>query len=84
MTQLAPKCSPTDLPAVVTMAPNGVMTHDDVPLPTALRTLEELGADVVGINCYRGPDTMLPLMRDVRKECKVTSAMNCCISPLPS
>ena len=47
------------------------MTHDDVPLPQALRMLEELGADVVGLNCFRGPDTMLPLMREIRKECKV-------------
>ena len=65
------------MPAVVTLAPNSAMTYDDVPLPTALRTLEELGADVVGINCFRGPDTMLPLMRDVRKECKVTSSTRC-------
>ena len=66
------------MPAVVTLTPNSAMTYDGVPLSTALRTLEELGADVVGINCFRGPDTMLPLMRDVRKECKVTSSM-CCL-----
>ena len=65
-----------DIPVVITMAPNSSMTHDDVPLPQALRMLEELGADVVGLNCFRGPDTMLPLMREIRKECKVRLCWN--------
>ena len=41
------------------------VTLDDVPIPEALRQLEELGADVVGLNCGRGPHTMLPLLRAV-------------------
>ena len=61
----------TDIPVVITLAPSSDVTYDDVPLPQALRMLEELGADVVGLNCFRGPDTMLPLMREIRKECKV-------------
>ena len=48
------------------------VTLDDVPIPEALRQLEELGADVVGLNCGRGPHTMLPLLREARKVCKVS------------
>ena len=47
------------------------VTSDDVPIPQALRQLEELGADVVGLNCARGPGSMLPLLRECRKVCKV-------------
>ena len=35
------------------------------------RELEELGADVVGLNCSYGPDTMLPFMQRVKDKCKV-------------
>ncbi|GFN84612.1 betaine--homocysteine s-methyltransferase 1-like [Plakobranchus ocellatus] len=59
------------MPAVVTLviySPD--RTTDDVPVPEALRRLEELGADCVGLNCGRGPDTMLPLLREARKVCK--------------
>ena len=48
------------------------MTLDDVPIPEALRQLEERGADGVGLNCGRGPQTMLPLLREARKVCKVS------------
>ena len=47
------------------------VTTDDIPIPEACRKLEEAGAAVVGINCARGPATMLPLIRDIRKVCKV-------------
>ncbi|KAK7497311.1 hypothetical protein BaRGS_00011355 [Batillaria attramentaria] len=59
------------IPAVVTLVayfPD--TTTDGVPIPQALRELEQLGADVVGLNCGRGPQTMLPLLKDVRKVCK--------------
>ncbi|XP_046363773.2 betaine--homocysteine S-methyltransferase 1-like [Haliotis rufescens] len=59
------------LPAVITMAayvPD--RTTDDVPFPQALRRLEEEGAAVVGLNCGRGPATMLPLLRQIRQSCK--------------
>lgn len=59
------------MPAVITMviySPD--RTTDDVPVPEALRRLEELGADCVGLNCGRGPDTMMPLLREARKVCK--------------
>ena len=62
------------LPSVITMAPSGFNTCNDAKHLTfaqALRQLEEAGADVVGLNCFRGPDTMLPIIKEVRKECKV-------------
>ncbi|KAL8584382.1 hypothetical protein ACOMHN_032002 [Nucella lapillus] len=59
------------LPAVVTLAPQASdKTYDEVPIADACRQLEEAGADVVGLNCHRGPETMLPLMEDVRRACK--------------
>jgi betaine-homocysteine S-methyltransferase len=39
--------------------------------------LEELGADVVGLNCFRGPTTMLPYIREIRKKLK------CHVAALP-
>lgn len=59
------------LPAVVTITayiPD--TTLDDVPIPEACRRLEEAGATVVGINCSRGPNTMIPLIREIRKVCE--------------
>jgi betaine-homocysteine S-methyltransferase len=32
-----------------------------------LKELEQRGADVVGMNCFRGPDTMMPYLREARK-----------------
>lgn len=48
------------------------MTTDDVPFPEACRRLEEAGAAVVGVNCGRGPRTMLPLVKEIKKVCKVS------------
>ncbi|XP_060082014.1 betaine--homocysteine S-methyltransferase 1-like isoform X1 [Ylistrum balloti] len=59
------------LPAVITIVCyNPDMTLDDVPIAEACRRLEEAGADVVGLNCGRGPKTMLPLIKEIRKTCK--------------
>lgn len=58
-------------PAVITIAAYAPdHTLDGVPVPEACRRLEEAGAAVVGINCARGPSTMMPLLREVRKACK--------------
>ena len=60
------------MPAVVTLALySPELTTDDVPAVTALKLLEDAGADVVGLNCARGPNTMLPTLREARKVCKV-------------
>jgi betaine-homocysteine S-methyltransferase len=42
-------------------------TADGVALEEAFVQLEELGADIVGINCFRDPDRMLPLAARMRK-----------------
>ena len=47
-------------------------TSDGVYVPEALRQLQEMGADVVGINCGRGPVSFIPLLREVRKVVKVS------------
>ena len=47
------------------------ITTDDIPFPEACKRLEDEGAAVVGINCARGPDVMMPLIREVRKVFKV-------------
>ncbi|XP_060082033.1 betaine--homocysteine S-methyltransferase 1-like [Ylistrum balloti] len=59
------------LPAVITLTcyvPN--KTFDGLPIVEACRKLEEAGAAVVGLNCGRGPRTMLPTIREIRKVCK--------------
>ncbi|ELT90020.1 hypothetical protein CAPTEDRAFT_206391 [Capitella teleta] len=58
-------------PAVITLSasPSG-MTFDEVPLAEACARLEQLGAVVVGLNCIRGPATMLPLIKEVREACR--------------
>lgn len=38
------------------------------------RRLEAAGAEVVGLNCHRGPDTMLPVLKKIRKAVKCTVA----------
>jgi betaine-homocysteine S-methyltransferase len=56
------------LPSVVTFAAfEHARTTDDVPIVEACRRLEASGADVVGLNCTRGPQTMLPLLREIRE-----------------
>jgi len=56
-----------DIPAVITMSiPQTGKTRDDVEVEQAMRKLSDGGAAVVGINCARGPATMLPLLRRIR------------------
>ena len=68
----------TNLPAVVTLAihRNGV-TLDDVAPEDACKRLEDAGADVVGLNCARGPDTLLPLLGPI------CQAVACPVAALP-
>jgi betaine-homocysteine S-methyltransferase len=57
------------LPAMVTLAttrPEG--TWDGYDYVQACRILAEHGADVVGLNCDRGPATMLPIVRSIRDQ----------------
>jgi betaine-homocysteine S-methyltransferase len=66
------------LPAVVTLAIHSEgMTFDGLTPAEACRRLEAAGADVVGLNCLRGPQTTLPLLREIRK------AVSCHVAALP-
>jgi betaine-homocysteine S-methyltransferase len=54
------------LPAVITLAPGREpVTRDGWPLTDTGRRLADAGADVVGLNCARGPATMLPLLEEL-------------------
>ncbi len=44
---------------------------DGVTIVETMKQLKAAGADVVGLNCGRGPGTMLPILEDIVKECKV-------------
>jgi len=54
--------------SVVTLAVHLGGMRDDYTLPEACQRLRDAGADVVGLNCIRGPNTMLPLLEEIRKE----------------
>jgi betaine-homocysteine S-methyltransferase len=59
------------LPAVVTLAVHREdVTRDGWTVGDACRRIEDAGADVVGLNCIRGPWTMLPLLKQVRAAVK--------------
>jgi betaine-homocysteine S-methyltransferase len=56
------------LPAVVTLCPHRAPeTREGVAFGEACKRLEAAGADVVGLNCGRGPATMLPVLEEVRE-----------------
>jgi betaine-homocysteine S-methyltransferase len=60
----------TGLPAVITLAVHrSPETREGWTPEDACRRIEDAGADVVGLNCIRGPRTMLPLVERVRAAC---------------
>jgi methionine synthase I (cobalamin-dependent) len=60
------------LPAVVTLtAHKDPDMREGVSPAEACKRLEAAGADVVGLNCSRGPRTMLPLLEQVREAVSV-------------
>jgi betaine-homocysteine S-methyltransferase len=66
------------LPAVVTFAVHRDGGLRDVASsPDACRQAEQAGASVVGLNCIRGPRTMLPLLGPIR------AAVSCPVAALP-
>ena len=66
------------LPAMVTMAPTQPhQTRDGYGYAEACRILAAAGAQVVGLNCDRGPQTMLPLITDIRE------AVDCAVAIQP-
>ena len=66
------------VPAVVTFALHreGKLREGWTPVETCQR-LEAAGAEVVGVNCIRGPATMLPILKKIRK------AVRCEVAALP-
>ncbi|XP_046553069.1 betaine--homocysteine S-methyltransferase 1-like [Haliotis rubra] len=59
------------LPAAISFIPHAVdKTPDGLAFGVACRRLEEAGAAAVGLNCGRGPSTMLPLIKEIRQACK--------------
>ncbi len=68
----------TSLPAVVTFAVHrDGMMRDGISPEDACRQAEQAGASVVGLNCTRGPRTLLPVLERVRK------AVSCEVAALP-
>ncbi len=64
--------------AVITLAiPREGTMREGWSAAEACRRLEAAGADVVGLNCSRGPATMLPLLQEIR------SAVRCHVAALP-
>ena len=66
------------VPAVVTLAIHREpLTREGLTPAQACGRLEEAGADVVGINCHRGPVTMMPLLKEIR------ATVKCHVAALP-
>ena len=55
-------------PAVITIAPMGEnILRDNWDIIDTCKELAERGADVVGMNCFRGPNTMMPYILKIRE-----------------
>ncbi len=66
------------VPAVITMSMHREdVTRDGHTPAESCRRLEAAGADVVGLNCHRGPATMMPMIREIR------AAVKCHVAALP-
>ncbi|KAJ8026537.1 Betaine--homocysteine S-methyltransferase 1 [Holothuria leucospilota] len=72
------------LPAVVTLGANlhddpmgKNLTVDNIELTEAMKRLESAGADVVGLNCANGPETIISYMELIKKAgVKVTVSLS--------
>ncbi|MHB8627403.1 MAG: homocysteine S-methyltransferase family protein [Aggregatilineales bacterium] len=67
----------TGLPAMITFAAKNEESYDNYSWAEACKILEDNGADVVGLNCSRGPETMLPLLEQIR------AAVKCYVAAQP-
>lgn len=68
-------CQALGLPAMVTFASvQPKTTYDGYDYVEACRMLADAGAAVVGLNCSRGPETMLPLLERIRSAVDVAVA----------
>jgi betaine-homocysteine S-methyltransferase len=55
------------LPAVINFGSVHTTTKDGYTFADACKIVEDRGADVVGMNCSRGPDTILPIVKEIRE-----------------
>ena len=61
--------------AVITLAMHQEdVTREGLSVVDAAKRLEAAGADVVGLNCIRGPRTMMPLLKRMRRAIKCEMA----------
>ena len=68
----------TGLPTVLTISPMGEnKMRDGKSVVDTCKELEQRGADVVGLNCFRGPATMFPFLKEIRE------AVKCHVGALP-
>jgi len=68
----------TGLPSVITIAPYGQnIMRDGVSIVDTCKELEQRGGDVIGMNCHRGPNTMMPYLKEIRK------ILKCHVAGLP-
>ena len=51
--------------------------RDEVSIVDTCKELEQKGGDVVGMNCHRGPNTMMPYLKEIRK------VLKCHVAGLP-
>ena len=66
------------LEAVVNVVTHSTgLLREDIPPEDACKRLEDAGADVIGMNCCRGPATMFPQLLDIRK------AVSCPVAGIP-
>lgn len=62
------RAAKTGLPVMVTMSFEGRdETHDGKTAAECARALADAGADIVGVNCLRNPEYILPLVRQMRE-----------------
>ena len=57
--------------------PRGDKTREGHSAEDACKMMEDLGADVVGLNCYRGPEMTMKLLKKIRKK------VSCHVAGLP-
>ncbi len=65
------------LPAIINFGATYAISKDGYDWIDGCRQLEAAGADAVGFNCIRGPETLLPLLARLRK------AVTCPIAAVP-
>ena len=57
--------------------PRGDKTRDGYNVTDACKILEDMGTDVVGLNCYRGPKMTMKLLKEIREN------VSCHVAGLP-